>query len=340
MTGGLTAWLAVSLASYMCIYVICNIRGPGTPHRPKAADHRRESCVVCEAENARDCTCGADLADEVDATELASFIRFVRAPTTPVYSETDPEDQRDLQIVARRCMSGLPGVSQPGAGDLLPLCRNAARFAAVAALSGRPDAISKLESVLGGGGADPALVEGIRALCDAGPFFRGGQAHGPLKKSDVPKAVEKFISTTLPSLAEAVHDWCRAAQPPRDSACGATQPAVRRVMELIVASGKIFQCADYFNKRCMEILLLTGLAGVEAKHLDALADIWPLGEGTKAGLKIIFPTARPSQFRPALRVLQRALGGGTRRVTLVRISAFLCFYKRANCGTLPWPVSA
>ena len=135
MTGGLTAWLAVSLASYMCIYVIYMCQGclymftymfiyVGTPHRPKAADHRRESCVVCEAENARDCTCGADLADEVDATELASFIRFVRAPTTPVYSETDPEDQRDLQIVARRCMSGLPGVSQPGAGDLLPLCRN------------------------------------------------------------------------------------------------------------------------------------------------------------------------------------------------------------------------
>ena len=49
------------------------------------------------------------------------------------------------------------------------------------------------------------------------------------------------------------------------------------------------------------------------EDIDRVADVWPMGRGTKAGLRRIFPTARGDhQFRQALRVLQRRLGGGQR----------------------------
>ena len=123
--------------------------------------------------------------------------------------------------------------------------------------------------------------------------------------------------------------------------------AVHIVHESLTACRGIFKAGDYFIKRAFEICVLAGARGIAgfrrgASDLDLIVDIWPIATGTRSGLRIIWPTGLRSQQaqRQALRVLQRALGGGRRKVPLVRISAFLCFWQRALNGILPWQVTA
>ena len=88
----------------------------------------------------------------------------------------------------------------------------------------------------------------------------------------------------------------------------------------------------------MELLILAGLAGLQG-HIDAIADVWPIASGTEKALKRIFPSADLA-YRQGLRVIQRTLGGGTRSVLMTRVSAFLCFWKRAVDGSIAWLVPA
>ena len=73
--------------------------------------------------------------------------------------------------------------------------------------------------------------------------------------------------------------------------------------------------------------------------LDNAFDMWPVANGTRAGVQKIWPNASSQdELRECIRALQRTLGAGHRRVPLVAISAMLCFWKRALERRVPWPV--
>lgn len=108
--------------------------------------------------------------------------------------------------------------------------------------------------------------------------------------------------------------------------------------------------ANYYEKRFLELLLLASQAlqshatpqtsqalqsHATPQDLDQLVPQWPVGNGTRAGLRVIWPSSGSDrQARPLLKALQRALGGGRRTVPIVRISAFLCFWKRCLEGSM------
>ena len=117
-----------------------------------------------------------------------------------------------------------------------------------------------------------------------------------------------------------------------------------RLRSLVLAAaevGPLFKARAYMNKRFLEIIILaTDDPERRSAEFDLVGDLWPLGPGTKTGVAIIFPDAQTDQqCREALRALQRLLGNGARRVSLLRISAFLCFWERALNQSLSWPVA-
>ena len=64
----------------------------------------------------------------------------------------------------------------------------------MAALSGRHEALELLQPVLSARATDEVLVAGVREFVRDDTFFRGGQAHGRLRKEDVPAALAKFLA--------------------------------------------------------------------------------------------------------------------------------------------------
>ena len=286
----------------------------------EVADRRpnisRPGCDVCGKTHSRDCTCGATLAADTNLSALTSFVGLVRSPSTPIYNEQDPRDQADF---LRQLQNLLKTKSMDVA--LLRL----ACYAGLAASSGRPEAMEAcLPSIRGDPDADwlVAFVAN-RYVKEGGTFWRGGQPHGGLKKKDLPDAVAVFLEEGAQPLADALATWVAA------DAAG-KRSAVKSVLDQVRRCGKFFVGSDYYCKRCLEICLLGGMANpnLQTMHpsdLDHIASWWPIGRGTKMGARRIFPTARSDRLiREGLRTAQRSLGGGVRRVPLVRISAFLC----------------
>ena len=298
-----------------------------TAARKPALD--RAGCAVCETSDSRLCICGAAFADLTCREKLTSFVRFFRSSSTPVLSEDDPEDQRLLLTqVSRVRMSAAPGSAD--------MYRCIVRFAAIAALSGRPDVMTELSTALCSGGTDAAVQTACAAICGNRPFFRGGQAHGSLSTEGTPSAIGDFCVIALGELANQLQAWSVGVGPPRVA-------AIRAFFTMLRTHSSLLGAGDYWQKRFVEIVLLAGLRSGQAfqaspADVDSVADLWPLGNGTKAAVRLIFPGLPPSKLHQALRVLQRSLGGGTRKVPIVRISAMLCFWSRALGGTLPWPV--
>jgi hypothetical protein len=203
--------------------------------------------------------------------------------------------------------------------------RRLACYAGLAASSGRPEAMDAcLPSIRCDPGADSLSVFVASRFVEQGnQFWRGGQAHGSLKKTALPGAVATFLTRGVQPLADALAVWVAA------DAAG-KRSAVKSVLVQVRLCAKIFQGGQYYCKRCLEICLLGGLASSRLQamcpsDLDQIGSWWPIGVGTKKGARRIFPTAKRSRLiREGLRVAQRSLGGGVRRVPLVRISAFLC----------------
>ena len=233
--------------------------------------------------------------------------------------------------------------STSGSSSLAVAFRTLLRFSAIAALSGKPETLDRLSAELGHEGSDDNLVMALQQFVVNGEtFFRGGQAHGSLKKECIHDAARSYMSQHLTLMTENVTTWvCEAGAAPE-----VRVKALRLLMAAATESALIFGMRDYFSKRFMEIVLL-GLLGLKgsfplaitvcASDLDALADCWPVAGGTAAGIKLIFPTARgAADLRQCLRVLQRALGRGRRCVPLVRVSAFLCFWQGSLKGTYNW----
>ena len=295
------------------------------------------SCPVCAVSNGRACNCGAKFADATDTRALTSYVHFVRRSSTPVYEEDSPEDQwRLVSTMAEIFVS--EDKREPGSDSWEALVR----FVMVASFSGRPDTVDSLKGSLVPTATHPVFLEALAEhVREKKPFWRGGQAHGGLATSEISGAYGEFFTHHSSTLAAKLQTWNNATTVSERS------DAVRVVHESLTACRGIFKAGDYFIKRAFEICVLAGTRGIAgfrrgASDLDLIADIWPIGPGTRSGLHKIWPTGLRTQQdqRQALRVLQRALGGGCRRVPLVRISAFLCFWQRALNGTLPWQVTA
>ena len=58
--------------------------------------------------------------------------------------------------------------------------------------------------------SDDELKAALSVLVTRGAFFRGGQPHGSLKKSEVGSAVAEFCLTHLDSLAGLLQQWVEA----------------------------------------------------------------------------------------------------------------------------------
>ena len=295
--------------------------------RARIQGHRlgRPPCEICLAKrqlpSSRQCQCAVQFAGGTDRAALTSFVKFTRACTTPFYRENDPEDQRTIQVSLLQALDGAGNDSY----------RAQVRFSAVAALSGRPEALESLAHDLHHSASHGALKAGISRLVDQGAFFRGGQPHGSLKKADVASAVAEFCVTHVDFLAGLLQQWVEAPDLER------RRLAVQRFALNLEPAGKVLQGGPYWRKRFLDILLLADT--VRAADLDFLVASWPLGHGTLEGLQMIWPAcSKAGDARECLRALQRSLGSGTRRVPMVCISAFLCFWKRARQGNIPWTV--
>lgn len=294
-------------------------------------------CPVCDAPNGRACSCGVEFAGDTDTRALTSYVNFVRRSSTPVYEEDSPEDQWRLVSTMAEVFES-EDKPQPGSGSWEALVR----FVVVASFSGRPDAVDSLKGSLVPTATHSVFLEALADhVREEKPFWRGGQAHGGLATSEITGAYGEFFKHHSSTLAAHLQTWNTA------TTVSERRDAVRVVHESLTACRGIFKAGDYFIKRSLEICVLAGTRGIagfrgEASDLDLIVDIWPIATGTRAGLRMIWPTGlrRQQAQRQALRVLQRALGGGRRKVPLVRISAFLCFWQRALNGTLPWEVTA
>ena len=289
-----------------------------TVNKSKVPHKGRARCDVCKHENSRDCRCGVLLAATTNLRALTSFVEFVRASTTPVYRETEPRDQRDF-------LAQLHDLLEPCANDDAAMLL-LARYSSLAACSGRPAALREFLPSIRGDPDAATLPDFAREFLERGTFWRGGQAHGSLRKDAVHEAIDTFLKNSEVPLAAALCAWAVARND-----CERRQALVCVLAETRKAA-KIFKSQDYFTKRCLEIILLGSHArgmNMQSSHLDAIISEWPVSHGTKHGAQRIFPAARSNRhIREGLRVLQRALGGGQKKVPMVCISAFLCCYLR------------
>lgn len=279
-------------------------------------------CSVCKEANTRNCHCGATLAEDARVEDLDEFRRFVRSPTTPVWGLADPEDQARFKTVINGVLVG----ATP---------RDVIRVVAVAAFSGRPEVIADLADYWIG--ADEPLVSKLEeyVVTQKHKFFRGGQAHGRLRKDAIASAMKTFCLEHINALQDAVVSW---------SACMSTRARadhVRAFIHALAMASKTFLAGDYWTKRFLEILLLVNHAKicVAVTDLDLALDVWPMGPGTKEALVIMFPSANTDYLkRQGIRVIQRSLGAGKRSVAVIQVSALLCFWKRARTGKIAWPL--
>ena len=293
-------------------------------------------CLVCDASNGRACSCGANFAAATVKHALTSYLNFVRRSTTPVYEEDSPEDQWQLGMLMADIFANAKSVSHKDAWEAF------ARFAVLASFSGNPETVESLKIWLVPAATHPVFLSALDNHLDANKrFWRGGQAHGKLCTAEISAAFAEFFKKHSSTLAASLQTWNSA------HTIAERGKAVRDVYWSLKACSVAFKAADYFIKRTLEICVLAGthkILGfqIAASDLDLLSDVWPIGTGTRTGLQIIWPGAlrTPRHEREGLRVLQRALGGGRRKVPLLRISALLCFWHQALNGRLPWQVSA
>ena len=154
------------------------------------------------------------------------------------------------------------------------------RFCAVAAISGRPPALQSLGNAFHVDSNDIQLVEAVRAFCSENTFFfRGGQHHGRLRKDEVADAVEAFCSNALEELTSLVLVWSEG----RDVA--ARRGAVRDAMRVLQTACGYFKGRAYWQKRFLEIIVLTKAGGRTSMDLDNAFDMWPVANGTRESRK-------------------------------------------------------
>ena len=143
-------------------------------------------CAVCKAFVPRDCLCGANFASHTKLLQLTSFLQFVRKSSTPIYTELDPADQASFSDSLSEVMSSAAST------ELDDIIGMVVTFVCLAALSGRPSTMKSLSDACDWR-SRAEVSQAIRHFCQTEAFFRGGQAHGALRKEDVAGAFESFI---------------------------------------------------------------------------------------------------------------------------------------------------
>ena len=258
----------------------CRAVSEGLPSpMTKWSYHGRPPCVVCKSASTRACICGAHFAKQTDIAKLSEFVTFIRASSTPVYNEVDPEDQFGFVTLAS-------DIFYTGNRTYRAL----ARFCIVAAFSGDPSIVRNFKQSLQYC-CDQHFLDALAAhLVAAKPFWRAGQSHGPLRKDDLVSAFKHCFSEQLGYLAELLEHWDTNVSDQRSM-------AIRKVMEFSGQVWKTFQAADYFQKRFFEMVvlfreILPGHFTFRASDIDCVADVLPLGPGTKRGLRTIWPRLR------------------------------------------------
>ena len=226
----------------------------------------RSSCAVCKHQS-RACACGWQLAKGMVGPALRSLVLFVRGTHTPVLELNSPTDQKLLQKQMAEIL---------GPGDSPAFSQCPGRFAALAALLGRPECLQELAAALAPCSSDDALYEALLQECESGKIlWRGGQAHGGMSRKALPSAFRRFCVEILPDAAAAVRAWHTQAL------AAAREEALRDLLAVAQRGAKLFIADHYWRKRFLEITLL-GLLSVQSGtmastfDLDRVADEWPV----------------------------------------------------------------
>ena len=302
-------------------------------------------CAVCSVLNSRECSCGALLAHSLDEQALTSFVSFVRSPHTPILHDVDPWDQQEFKECFRSiCTTPSDDVAPRKRGlgcDVVTreqLLHFIVRAAAVGALSGRQDILKILPCTA----KDEEFLSALGTITKPEvQFFRGGQCHGQLTKAAVCKTTEAFLGSLSTEIEEAILDigkWEEAAE-----RCRLAGDFFAKVK----VAGTHFGAKNYWSKRFVELIILassawqecvgTPLVDLRPSDVDGAASAWPVGPGTESAARLIFSAVKSHQdVREVIRVLQRVLGGGKRRIPFITISAMLCFWQRNENATLNW----
>jgi len=251
------------------------------------------------------------------------FLRFTRSINNPVLNLCDPYDQQAMKEILHE---KFPRARTNRNEFLGVVC-----IAALGAISGKAEVMQAFANDLHHCGDISVVTATMKKWMRSNKkFFRGGQAHGPLKYADLDTALKNFLQKHLENIAKSVKKWIAA--PNVLKRC----KAVRGFMNAVKASASAWQAGEYYVKRLLEIIILAPLK-LQEKDYDFGIDIWPLGPGTKDGLKLILPTARSKRdYHEGIRFLQRSLGRGQKGVSAASISAMLCHFKRTLTGTLDW----
>ena len=128
------------------------------------------------------------------------------------------------------------------------------RLPAIAALIGRPGALASLKTHFRCGQADAQLASAIASSCRSHVFFRGGQAHGSLKKASAGTATSSFCRYRLDALAAACSQWGVSARH------AGRAESVRSVVHLLGVCAQGFGARHYWSKRFMDVMLLCAVA--------------------------------------------------------------------------------
>ena len=172
-------------------------------------------------------------------------------------------------------------------------------------------------------------------------FFRGGQCHGQLAKAAVLQTASEFLCSLSTGIENSLVDIGKAEVPAERFRLTGDLFAKVKV------AGAHFGAKNYWSKRFVELVVLasrtcqecvdTALLDIRPSDVDGAASAWPVGPGTEVAARRIFTAVKSHQdVREVIRVLQRVLGGGKRRIPFISISAMLCFWKRNEDGSLNW----
>ena len=153
-------------------------------------DREAVPCGVCEGGSADRCVCGATFASGINEAALGDFIAFVRSPYNPILTDEDPWDQS----LFRGLFDTMAETASTEEMPRFVVVHGVLRACTLGALSGRPEVLNDLPI----GATDQLVEDTLRRRCAQGdPFFRGGQAHGKLKKALVADTFHLWISDGL-----------------------------------------------------------------------------------------------------------------------------------------------
>ena len=260
---------------------------------------------------------------------------FFPLENNPVYAPTDPKDQSALLAALEKAVDMVPS----GASKLVT-CRYLVRLAYVAAMSGLAETVENAAKFLSRND-----LKGLRKhLEEADVVHRGGQCPGIIVREQIAVMLPRYMKVVGNKIATLLSDCtsCFADLKRRQALC----KAMSRIFNLY--SDECFAiegCGPYKNKRLAEVIILACLSPkIAVPHmtqddLHALGGVWPLPDGSRRGLRKIFPglrnKMRQQQGVKALSIVMGS-GGNCKSVPASTISAMLCFWNEHKNGVLSW----